>query len=914
MMNPNFKIDRCCFLSDSGEFQLDNPDKTGYLYFPLANEAGMMSSITPSLNGDAKTGQSSFLLTPVSAEDLHNNRSARNFWLFVDGYGPWSVSGNSALQKSGNFSGTGDGDRGWIEAGFLWHRVIRENLGMGIRTETTGFVPVNNDTVELMRVTITNIGQNAIRIWPTAAIPIYGRSADNLRDHRHVTALFHRIETTSFGVEVKPTLRFDERGHKINQISYMVLGADENGTAPVGFFPVVEEFIGEGGSLDWPEKIVRNSGDFTKAEVSREGYEAIGALRFQDIMLEPSQSKSYILVMAINQGHTQTGDFVKEYCNGKQFTDHMNRNREFWNKKLSRLTFYNGDSDWAAWMRWVSLQPILRRIYGCSFLPHHDYGRGGRGWRDLWQDCLALLMLDPSEVRQILLNNFAGVRIDGSNATIIGSNSGEFIADRNNISRVWMDHGAWPFITTRIYLDQTGDLEFLLENQTYFKDRQIHRSKQWDLDWRPEDGNQVIAVTGSIYQGSILEHVLLQNITQFFNVGEHNTIRLEGADWNDAMDMAAEKGESVAFTALYCYNLREISQLIRALEVKTGRDRVELAEEILRLFDTLTEKIDYNSVTEKRALLQRFFDSCRNRVSGLKIPVKLSRLADDLDAKADWLTSYIRNQEWISNAEGYRWFNGYYNNDGVRVEGDHPAGVRMTLTGQVFPIMSGIASPEQIRETIRAVDRYLKDPQLGGYRLNTDFGGIQTNLGRGFGFAFGHKENGAVFSHMVVMYANALYRRGFIREGYQVLQSLYTLSSDFGKSRIYPGIPEYFDAKGRGMYHYLTGSASWYIYTVLQEVYGVKGYLGDLALEPKLVAEQFDGSGIASVTTVFNDRKLDIRYHNPAHKDYGEYYITNVTFNGFPVNCKPHGTGVLITRDKITKLNCSINQVEVMFE
>lgn len=72
-------------------------------------------------------------------------------------------------------------------------------------------------------------------------------------------------------------------------------------------------------------------------------------------------------------------------------------------------------------MHWVSFQPILRRIYGCSFLPHHDYGKGGRGWRDLWQDCLALLIMNPDGVRQMLLDNFAGVRIDGSNATIIGS-------------------------------------------------------------------------------------------------------------------------------------------------------------------------------------------------------------------------------------------------------------------------------------------------------------------------------------------------------------------------------------------------------------------------------------------------------------------------------------------------------------
>ncbi|MFK4170448.1 hypothetical protein [Paenibacillus lautus] len=145
---------------------------------------------------------------------------------------------------------------------------------------------------------------------------------------------------------------------------------------------------------------------------------------------------------------------------------------------------------------------------------------------------------------------------------------------------------------------------------------------------------------------------------------------------------------------------------------------------------------------------------------------------------------------------------GYYNNDGARVEGDHSLGVRMTLTGQVFAVMGGIADDEQVGHITKSVDRYLKDPNIG-YRLNSNFGEIQQNLGRAFGFAFGHKENGAM--HMSVMYANALYKRGFVREGYEVLRSIYDLSQDFERNRMYPGIPEYINEKGRGMYPILPG-------------------------------------------------------------------------------------------------------------
>jgi len=53
----------------------------------------MMSAITPLLHGDIKTGQNTFLTPPVSVEDLHNSRSARDFWVFVEGVGPWSAVG-----------------------------------------------------------------------------------------------------------------------------------------------------------------------------------------------------------------------------------------------------------------------------------------------------------------------------------------------------------------------------------------------------------------------------------------------------------------------------------------------------------------------------------------------------------------------------------------------------------------------------------------------------------------------------------------------------------------------------------------------------------------------------------------------------------------------------------------------------
>jgi cellobiose phosphorylase len=862
------------FCNSNGDFELNHPDRTSHLYFPLMNKAGIFSAISPNLNGDIKTGQHTFLTQPVSVEDLHNTRSARNFWLQIVDKGAWSVTGNSARQLTQKFCGD-DGDQIVLKAGFLWHQIIIENQQLGIRAETLNFVPYSNDQIEIMRIRVTNSGEDPITFTPTAAIPMFCRSAENLRDHRHVTSLLHRISCNQYGVQVCPTLSFDERGHHPNQMTYGVFGFDEGGNTPIGFFPLIGDFIGEGGTLDWPEAIVCPSQESKKAGTSFHGYEALGGLQFSDKSLLPGESYQYYLILAIMDQNIDSKELLKKYGNSEHIELWLNKTEAHWNNTLDEFEVHSGDETFDLWLRWVELQPILRKHLGNSFLPYHDYGKGGRGWRDLWQDILSSLIMKPQDEAKLLLENFAGIRLDGSNATIIGSQPGEFKADRNNIPRVWMDHGAWPFLTTQLYIHQTGDLSFLLKEQVYFKDHLTRRAQSLDQEWAPEHGTQQLTRSGEIYHGTVLEHLLIQHLTSFFNVGAHNHIKLEGADWNDGMDMAVQGGESVAFTALYAANLYQLSDLIHEIE-KTGIEYIELASELQALLDTIFSPVDYQNIKYKQQRLEEYFSSVQHKLTGQKIQIKSLDLVKDLSAKARFLSENIRINEWISDHDGQGWFNGYYDNDQQRLEGEFASGVRMTLTGQVFTLMGGIADPEQTQEIIKSVDYYLFDANVGGYRLNTDFNEVLLNMGRCFGFSYGDKENGAMFSHMAVMYAYALYERGFAREAYKVLSHIYSQSINFNVSRMYPGIPEYFNSRGRGLYPYLTGSASWYLFTLLTQAYGVKGHLGDLMISPNLVKEQFDETGKTSVNCWFADRNFCIEYRNPDHCDFLNYTIQSV--------------------------------------
>ncbi len=872
------------FTNSNGDFIFPKPEKINRLYFPLANEAEFMSSITPLLKGDIKIGQNNFLMLPITSEDLYATVSGRNFWVYIDQNNYWAINGTLHMPENH--------EEVTLKAGILWHTVKRVNKKIGLKAEITNFIPASGEHVELMTIKITNISASTITFSPTSAIPIFGRSADNLRDHRHVTSLLHRTKLTTNGIIVKPEMSFDERGHKTNFYSYYVLGCEETSAPCIGQFPTIESFIGEGGSFICPRAVIEDFPPVKKVEARHHGKEVIGALRFRKKTLLPEESITYILMLGIAEQPREIKRIYNKFNHRDKVKKALRDNIDYWKKRMDAISFCTGEPINDNWLRWVGLQPILRKIFGCSFLPDFDYGRGGKGWRDLWQDCLTLILAHPAQTRDILIANFSGVRIDGTNATIITKKPGVFIADRNKISRVWMDHGVWPFFTLQLYIHQTGDLDILFNKSTYFYDQQLSRAKEIDTSWKPnlKHFKQLHTKDGHLYQGTILEHILVQHLVQFFNVGKHNNIKLEDADWNDGLDMASKKGESVAFTCFYARNIYELSMLLLELKKRRKKKTIKVSKELFILLDKLHRRpVNYNRPDEKTALLHRYLTAVKTRVSGKKVSVKLEDLIADLSQKWQWLFSHVRKKEWITLNKNIGFFNGYYDNRGKRVEGKINSHIRMTLTGQVFPIMSGISSKKQTKHIFSAASKYLKDKKLGGFRLNTNFKKSQSDLGRAFAFSYGEKENGSIFSHMCVMFAYALYQRNFVKEGFSVLESLKNLATNTKVSKIYPCLPEYFNLEGKGMYSYLTGSASWYILTMLTQVFGLRGHFGNMIIEPKLCSKQFNNSESISMSCYFAERRLSVVFINPKKVDFEDYKISKVSIKPFPIAYKQSG-------------------------
>ena len=856
------------FKDEKGTFTLKNPQAYN-LYFPLTDKDGrLLSSISPNLSGDIKKDNEHFLTQPVSIEDTRSNPlCCRDFFI---------KTGDEIIRLSNSYDDA-------LECGFLYHKLIKKTKNLHI--EVLNFIP-HNLGVEIMRIKVTNKSGKEVKITPTSFIPVYARSEKNLRDHRHVSSLLNRVELDKYGIYVKPTMIFDERGHSENKTVYFVLGFENNGEWPSGQFPTLDYFYGQG-NLSRPEAITKNIKPVNKKISEFDGKEVCAAFRFSEITLKPGQESTYCLIMGIDEEKNNIKNIFTKVNSLQKVEKLFEETKNYWIDSLSNLDFDFKNNDYNGWLMWVKLQPTLRKLFGCSFLPHFDYGKGGRGWRDLWQDALALILTEPEKAKGLLLHNFKGIRIDGSNATVI-SKEGKFIPDRNRINRVWMDHGIWPYLTLNSYIHKSADFRILLEELPYFRDCQLKRAKEIDTNFSQTDF-YLRTKEANIYKGSVLEHILVQTIVQFFNVGKHNIIRLENADWNDGLDMAAQNGESVVFTFMYAHNLENICILLEELKRKTKS--IYLLKELKILLDNLDKPVhpvrkskkrgihrelsngvNYDSFREKQKRLEEYFRQTTN-ISGEKIKIDIDELISDLKTKSKHMSQWLKDKEWLEMG----FFNGYYDNKSKRVEGKIVGKTRMMLASQVFAIMSNVATDTQVKETWNSIKKYLYDKKHGGFRLNTDFGSLCLDLGRAFGFSYGDKENGAFFSHMSVMLANALYKRGFIKEGFEVINSIYQMAIS-ENAKIYPLIPEYFNSQGRGLYLYLTGSASWYIYTLLQEALGIKFNCGDLVIEPKLLPSNFSNNDIETLFTLEN-KQIKVNFIRTAgRKDL--YKIKDVFLNG----------------------------------
>ncbi len=866
---------------DDASFILKNPIKNSRMYLPLCNNK-LKSYLTPEMKGDILLNFYKYLTIPKSTEDLHHSKDGRNFWLNIKDKGVWSCTGVSAENNLRTAMRT-DTDEVEIEAGIGWIKTKRINTEYKVKSEMTVFIPSNDDPVELIKLEVTNFGNELIELNSSYAVALYGRTTENLRDHRDVSTLCNRLVPNKYGIILHPIMIHDERRAYQNPTRYCVLGYEGDGTRAAGGFGRMYDYIGENGSMEAPEAVYTNKPSQKFEEMNLTGEEAVGAIKFDNVRIDPGETHSFIIIEGITEEEHLIEDWVKKYNTSVKFDLTLSETKKFWQDYVDSVKFEFPDKELNKFLKWVNFQPFLRKVFGSSYLPDYGYGTGKRYWRELWQDLLAIIIADPYGTKKDIMNNYNGVKLDGSNATLVGDNPGEF-AHRSGLGRTWSDHGVWPYFTTRLYMDLTGDLDILFEKAFYFKDHITRRGKGTDRSWTADYGLKQKTNSDVVYMGTVLEHLLVQNLTSFYNVGVHNITLLEAGDWDDTMDMARENGETVQFSAFYAANLLGICECLEKL-VRSGVKTIEVYEEMLTLFDTLPgqNKIDYGDYRQKQGRLQHYYDILDKGLTGNLAELDIQQAIADLKAKAEFAIKLVNEQEYITVDDKFSFYNAYYTDTMERLGGVNASGgINISLTPQAYLMVLGLTGQKRAREIHQSINKFLRN-DFGGYILRSDHKdyGLIDIMGRGFGLAFKTRENGGQYNHMAVKYMNGLYTNDLVKEGYEVFSTITGFCMNSEVSRIFPGVPASIDSKSaRGSYNYLTGSGSWLIFSIITEMFGVKPNLGDLNIYPKLVRDQFKSEKEIKINFIYLEKKITLAIKNQDGLDWGEYKLGRVLFNG----------------------------------
>ena len=237
-------------MDKKGTFTLDDPDLTSYMYFPLANEAGMMSAITPDLGGDIKLDQNTFLLEPVSSENLHNNKSSRNFWVYVEGKGAWSVTGRSSKQQAKLFED--DKEDVKLTAGIMWHQVERQSQEMGLKAVMTSFVPETEEKVELTSPSEFKAGSKVV---------LNGQKMKKLHEGMEIKRTLNHPMIERIDEGLKQKKKENLKGKIIiqkDQCAKLILKDGEDHVEVIG--PVIEEAQKNGAMPADIEKLLKKTG------------------------------------------------------------------------------------------------------------------------------------------------------------------------------------------------------------------------------------------------------------------------------------------------------------------------------------------------------------------------------------------------------------------------------------------------------------------------------------------------------------------------------------------------------------------------------------------------------------------------------------------------------------------------------
>ena len=728
------------------------------------------------------------------------------------------------------------------EMGLGYVKFSGSSKKMNLNVSATIFVPLE-EMSELWLVDITNDSNKDKEIDFIPTIPIYAGSRAYVEYHRDVVRLYNKSKIDK-DIEIIPGLEWVEGLTDPSNICYFMSAETQKGKKGTRFYSDRETFLGPNGMWLKPEAVLND----TAPEKQCYGKEAVGAIEFKKVNIPAGKTVSFVIINGIAfNGSAEAKKMIKKYSykNAVKAFDSLNK---YWEERTNRVRITTANNDFDnLWNTWWCYQLSMRYWFGNTAHPQTDYGSDFAGWRDFWQDMMAATVIDPKGLEERTMKTLEGIRLDGTNATRFFARTKEFGSDE--VNGLWCDHPYWTAQTVMILINFLGDPNFLFRGGIgYFKDCYQNRGETKNSDWKKGYIENQKTSEKKKYSGTVIEHLLVQIMTMFYDVGKNNLLKQKRADWNDAVDQV--RGENVTFSFALAQNCNEVADLLEKIANMLNIKEFEIFEELSILIENWNNQIKDIPSDIRIKTLTKYLNKVNNTISGRKVKIKVKTILRDLRTKAQLSIDNANKKAWNGN-----YYSGYIFADGNPVDTVFKKNAltkkkatsddfMMMLMPQTWSLVSGGSDKINVSEkVIDSVLKYLFDKKVGALKLNYPaYTKFDKTIGRITGFAPGTKENNAIFSHANLFFVWALIKRGMPDEAYKVFSGINPLSHEHSVIRTGPWIPEYYvssdnpNIAGRGEYPVLTGSCAWTRYVFQNFFFGVKGVLEGLLIDPKLPA------------------------------------------------------------------------------
>lgn len=564
------------------------------------------------------------------------------------------------------------------------------------------------------------------------------------------------------------------------------------------------EFLGRSGTYQFPAALSRLG---LETRISP-GEDPCGALQVQ-VELQPYESEEVIFLIGQGENRAESMALVEKYRQPDAVTAAWTNTQSFWDRLLDTIQVDTPNAAMNLILnRWLLYQSLSCRLWGRSAFYQSS---GAYGFRDQLQDVLALCAIDPGLTREQILNAARHQFEEGDVLHWWHPPSGRGVRTRFSDDLLWL-----PYVTA-IYIETTGDLSILEENQPFRTGPQLKPGEEERYGEYP--------LTEQAF--SILDHCL-RAIARGSTSGPHGLPLMGTGDWNDGMNKVGEegRGESVWLAWFLIDILNRFAGILELYQPDTAGELCELARKYR--------------------------------------------------ARAQEYAQHVEEAAWDG-----AWYRRAYYDDGSTLGSAEDMECQIDAIAQSWSILSKAGNPQRSRQAMQSVRSRLVRPEDRLILLFTPpFDQTPHNPGYIKGYLPGIRENGGQYTHAAIwtVWAYAALGHGEAAgQLFDLLNPIYQ-ADEAAKAAVYRVEPYVICADvysvepyvRRGGWTWYTGSAAWMYRLGIEGLLGIRRAGQKLLVDPT-IPSSWDGF---TVTYRLGETVYRVEVRNPQHVGHGVQGLT----------------------------------------